>query len=298
MSGTSLEVSMRFTILPLIILGLAACGRRAHDSPDAFRWEAEIPPGSTLHLRTVVGAIDVARSDGKATRVTGSTHWVGRNDPIHFAWRRDGDEVYVCALWSSHGDCTDEGGGSSGSGHSWLDIFSLFKRRSTNAVASLRVVLPPGVTVDAHTMTGEISLRGTTAGVTAQTLNGGINIEHAAGPVEAKGVNGAIHVALDSLGPEDNVSIQSVNGSATAVLPPDFEGEVQLSTVNGGVRTDFPITADGEMSNRELHGQVGKSSSREIELRTINGDVSLLRQGGVAMQTDTGVTLRVRRAKR
>lgn len=288
---------MRFIILPVILVGVLACGRRAHDSPDAFRWQADIPPGSTLHLRTVVGGIEVVPSDSRSARVSGSTHWVGRKDPVHFAWRRDGDDVYVCALWSSRGDCNDEGSGFSGSGHSWLDIFSLFKRRSTDAVATLRVALPPGVTVDAHTMTGEISLRGATAGVTAKTLNGAIKVEHSAGAVEATGVNGEIHVALDSLGPDDNVSIKSVNGSATAVLPANFEGEVQLSTVNGGVRTDFPITADGEMSNRELRGQVGKSSSREIELRTVNGDVSLLRQGSGSATTDSGVAVRVRRMK-
>jgi hypothetical protein len=291
---------MRSIIVPIVMLVVMACGRRPHNAPDAFRWETEIAPGSTLHLRTAVGGIEVVSSNSRSMRVSGSTHWVGRKDPIHFAWRRDGDEVYVCALWSSRGDCNDESGGFRGSGHSWLDIFSLFKRSSTDAVASLSVSLPAGVTVDAHTMNGEISLRGVTGGVTAQTLNGAINIEHAAGPVEAKGVNGDIHVALDSLGPEDNLSIQSVNGGATAVLPADFEGEVQLSTVNGGVRTDFPITADGEMSNRELHGQVGKSSSREVELKTVNGDVSLLKQAGGARAStlDSGVTLRVRRVKR
>lgn len=286
---------MRVIILAVIGLGVTACGRRAHDSPDAFRWEAEIPSGSTLHLRTVVGEIEVTPSVSRSARVSGSTHWVGRRDPVHFAWRRDGDDVYVCALWSSRGDCTDESNHFSGSGHSWLDIFSLFKRRSTDAVASLHVALPPGVTIDAHTMTGGISLRGATAGVTAQTLNGSINIEHSAGAVEAKGVNGEIHVALDSLGPDDDVSIKSVNGSATAVLPSTFEGEVQLSTVNGGVRTEFPITADGEMSSRELRGQIGKSSSREVELKTVNGDVSLLKQGSTGSANDSGVTLRLRR---
>jgi DUF4097 and DUF4098 domain-containing protein YvlB len=156
------------------------------------------------------------------------------------------------------------------------------------------------VTVEARTITGGISLRGATAGVTAKTLNGAIKIEHSAGAIEAKGVNGGIRVALDSLGPDDNVKLESVNGSTTAVLPSSFEGEVQLRTVNGGVRTDFPVTADGEMSNRELHGQIGKSSSREIELRTVNGDVSLLRQSDTVSgsHTDSGVALRVRRIRR
>lgn len=290
---------MRSSLVPIVLICAIACGRRAHDAPDTFRWEAEIPPGSTLHLRTVMGGIEVVPSDSRSARISGSTHWVGRKDPIHFAWRRDGDEVYVCALWSSHGDCDDEGGHFSGSDHSWLDIFSLFKRRSTDAVASLHVSLPPGVTVDAQTMTGGISLNGATAGVTAKTLNGAINIEHSAGAIEAKGVNGGIRVALDSLGPDDNVKLESVNGSATAVLPQNFEGEVQLRTVNGGVRTDFPVTADGEMSNHELRGQVGQSSSREIELRTVNGDVSLLRRGdrGSGAHGDSEVALRARRMK-
>jgi len=289
---------MRSACVAIAMLSATACGNRAHDAPDAFHWETDIPAGSTLHLRTSVGGIEVVPSHTRSMSVSGSTHWVGRRDPIRFAWRRDGDDVYVCALWSSRGDCNDESGGFRDSRRSWLDMFSLFKHRSTNAVASLRVALPAGVTVHAHTMTGEISLRGATAGVTAQTLNGAIHVDHAAGPIEAKGVNGEIRVALDSIGPDDNISIQSVNGGATAVLPADIAGEVQLSTVNGGVRTDFPITANGEMSTRDLHGQIGKSSSREIELRTVNGDVSLLKQGSESSAShDSAVPLRIRRVR-
>src|SRR5690348_6518315 len=226
------EVSMRSIIVPFLLISAAACGRRAHNAPDTFHWEGEVQPGTTLHLTTAVGSIEVVPGKSNMVRVSGSTHWVGRRDPIHFAWRRDDDDMYVCALWSSRGNCSEGSSGFPGPGRSWLDVFSLFKHRSTDAVASFRVELPAGVTVDAHTMTGEISLRGATAGVTAQSLNGAIRIEHAGGPIEAKGVNGEIHVAVDSLGPDDNVSIQTVNGTATAVLPADFAGEVQLGTVN------------------------------------------------------------------
>ena len=41
--------------------------------------------------------------------------------------------------------------------------------------------------------------------------------------------------------PEDAVSLENVNGSMTAVLPATLDGDVQLSTVNGRVRSDFPI---------------------------------------------------------
>jgi hypothetical protein len=269
-------------VILFLLCSAAACGRRAHESRDAFRWQEEIPPGSTLHLATVTGGIDVVPAEGRSASVAGSTRWVGRKDPVHFAWRRDGSDVYVCALWTTRGDCSDENGGRfGGSDHSWLDIFSLFKRHSTNVVASLRVSLPTGVKVDAHIMDGTISMRGATAGVTARVLNGSINIEKSAGPIEAKGTNGSIEVALDSLAPDDPVRLQSVNGSMTAVLPSNFEGEVQLSTVNGSVKSDFPISAEGEISNHHVRGQIGKSS-REVRLKTVNGDVSLLKQQGEA----------------
>jgi len=280
------------SLLALLFV-VTACGRRAHDVADAFRWEAELEPGTTIHLRTITGRIDVVPSDGRSARVAGSTHWVGGKDPIRFAWNRDGDEVYVCALWSSRGDCDDESMSFRGSDHSWLDMLSLFKRRSTNASASLRLSLPPGVKVDAHTMNGNISMMGATGGVTARTLNGSINIERAAGPIEARGTNGSIQVSLDSLGPEDEVTLESVNGSATALMPPNLEGEIQLSTVNGGVRTDFPVTGDGEMSKHDLHGQIG-NSSREVVLKTVNGNVSLLKLQG----PQPSQAVRLRRYKR
>jgi hypothetical protein len=259
---------------------------------DAFRWEEELEPGTTIHLRTMTGRIEVTSAEGRSARVAGSTHWVGRKDPIRFAWRRDGDEVYVCALWTSGGDCTEDGGGFGESRHSWLDMFSLFKRQSTNASASLRVALPAGVKVDAHTMNGSISTAGTTGGITARTLNGSINIDRAAGPVEAKGTNGSIAVVVDSLGPEDSILLESVNGSATATVPPDFEAEVQLSTVNGGVRSDFPVTTEGELSHHHLHGQIG-NSSREVVLKTVNGNVSLLKHG--ASRSEPPIASRARR---
>jgi Putative adhesin len=282
---------------PLLLLALlcsvAACGRRAHESRDAFRWEEEIPPGTTIHLRTMTGRIDVVPVDGRSARVAGTTRWVGRTDPIHFAWTRDGNDVYVCALFAANGDCSSDSDNFGHVRHSWLDIFSLFKRQSTNAMASLRVSLPAGVKVDARTLNGGISLHGATSGVTAHTVNGSIDIGQSAGPIEAKGTNGSIEVALDSLAPGDAVVLESVNGSMTAKLPPSLEADVQLSTVNGHVRSDFPINTEGEISNRELHGQIGKSS-REVVLRTVNGNVSLLKQGDSPPEP---ASLRVRHIK-
>ena len=271
------------TLFSLVALcALTACGRRAHDSPDAFRWEAELQPGTTIHLSTGSGRIEVIPGSGRFARVSGATHWVGRNDPIRFAWKRDGDELYVCALRSKRGGC-EEGSGSFGNDHSWLDIFSLFKRRSTDAAASFHVELPTAVKVDARTMNGSIALVGVTGGVDARTVNGSINISHAAGPIEAKATNGAIEAVVDSLGADDPIVLEGVNGSMTAVLPADLEADVKLSTVNGWIRSDFAVTTEGELSKHRLRGQIG-TSSRDVVLKTVNGNVALLR--GSAEETE------------
>ena len=276
---------MRLLIPSVALLCIAtACGR-AHDVPDAFRWEEEVAPGSTIHLSTVSGQIDVTAVDGRFARVAGSTHWVGRGDPVHFAWTRQGSDIYVCALWTKDdADCTT--GRYLRSKSSWLNMFSLFKRRPTNVVASLRLAIPAGVKVDVRATNGRITLQGVTGGITAHALNGTINIAQSSGPVEAKGTNANITVGLDSLGPADSVSLESVNGNMTALLPADLEGDVDLRTVNGRVRTDFPISMSGEVSRHSVHGQIG-GSSRRVLLHTINGNVSLLKQPGTPRQKET-----------
>ena len=68
------------TLVSLLALGaLTACGRRAHDSPDAFRWEAELEPGTTIHLRTGSGRIDVTPATGSSNNQAHIGHFQPSN---------------------------------------------------------------------------------------------------------------------------------------------------------------------------------------------------------------------------
>jgi hypothetical protein len=259
----------------LCILG--ACRGRTHDVPDAFHWQAELPPGSTIHLRTSTGQIEVTPAEGATANVVGSKRWRGR-DAIHFAWVRNGNDVWVCAIMRPGGRCSRDYSPSQDNS-SWLDMFSLFKHRATNLEASLTVELPRGVLVDAASTTGELEIHGTRAGVTARTVSGAISIDGAAGPIDAHSINGPVDVELDSLGPDDAINVKTVNGPVSAKIPPNTQGTVELATVNGSVETDFPITASGEMSGRGLHGRIG-NSSRSISLKTVNGSVELTKGSG------------------
>ena len=274
-----LEALMRPIAFIALLCTLGACRGRTHDVPDAFHWQAELPPGSTIHLRTSTGQIEVTPVEGSTANVVGSKHWRGR-DPIHFSWVRNGNDVWVCAMMRPGGSCSHNYSGSQDNS-SWLDMFSLFKHRATNLEASLTVDLPRGVLVDAASTTGELEIHGTRAGVTARTVSGAISIDGAAGPIDAHSINGPVEVELDSLGPDDAINIKTVNGPVSAKIPPNTQGTVELATVNGSVETDFPISASGEMSGRSLHGRIG-NSTRSISLKTVNGSVELTKGSGPA----------------
>lgn len=266
---------MRSIALLALLCTLAACNGRMHDVEDAFHWQTELPPGSTLHLRTSTGRIEVAPAHGTTANVVGSKRWKGRNDAVHFSWVRNGGDVWVCAMPGNGGSCGPDYRVSNDHS-SWLDMFSLFKHRPTHVEASLAVEVPAGVRVDARSNIGELEIHGNRAGVAARTVSGSINIDGAAGQIEAHSVNGPIEIQVDSLGADDGISLETVNGGITAKLPANIQGAVELTTVNGEVQSDFPLTASGEIAGHRIRGQIG-NSSRDIRLRTVNGSVELLK---------------------
>jgi hypothetical protein len=267
-------------VVALCVLIAAGCSRRSHEIREAFQWEDELSAGSTIHLRNTNGEIQGASRAGKRARVVGSKRWSkGRENALHFMWTRAGNDVYVCAIWGTKGQCDAQGYRGGRIRRSWLDMFSIFRRSSTDATATLTVELPRGIKVDAVTSNGAVHIDGATNGITAQTANGSIDIAHSAGATIAITVNGSVRVSLDSIGPRDGLRLQTINGSVTAAVPSDLDGEVDLQTVNGRVQTDFPIAVTGTSSDRTLHGRIG-ASSREVVLKTINGGVSLLKRPG------------------
>ena len=262
-------------VVALLCIVAASC-RRSHEDPEAFRWQERLPAGATLHLRNMDGSIEVAPADDSLTHVTGSTRWTqGRGDAVQFLWTRDGNDVYLCAVWGRNGQCDARGYRSTRRRKSLLDLLSLF-RRGSDAVAMLAVELPRDIRVDASTVTGGIQIEGAMAGVTATAVNGPISIEGSAGPMTARSTNGSVRASLDSIGDDEPIRLESVNGSVEAELPPYVEGEVRLATTNGRVHTDFDVVTNSR-SNRSLRGRIG-DSSREILLRTTNGGVTLTKR--------------------
>lgn len=256
------------------LLAATACSRSGSD-PNAFHWTASIPAGSTVHFRNVVGNVVVNTTPGQSASVLGSKSWRrGGGRDLSFSVSQSGNDYYICAMWRGSGSC-DADGYRARTTNGWLTMFSLFHRGSSS-VAAIAAELPANVAVDASTVDGSVAVSGTTAGVIAKTANGGVTATNVSGSTVLSTINGAVKLTAVTLGPTDSVHLNAVNGVVTAELPAGLEGDYDLRTTNGVVKTNLPLTSSGSANRRPRHlsGRIG-NSTRPVRAHATNGVVTV-----------------------
>ena len=92
-------------------------------------------------------------------------------------------------------------------------------------------------------------------------------------------VNGSVKGRMGNAGWNGILKIASVNGSVELEMPDGLSANVDFKSVNGGINSDFPISISGFVGH-SAHGQIG-SGGRELEIRTVNGSVTLKKAGGI-----------------
>ena len=95
-----------------------------------------------------------------------------------------------------------------------------------------------------------------------------------AGRAELSSVNGTIDAYYRSLESVQSIELKSVNGAVRLGLPSSPNADVTVSTVNGGITTDFPLTVQGKFMGRHLDGKLGNGGTR-IEISNVNGSVHI-----------------------
>jgi hypothetical protein len=86
--------------------------------------------------------------------------------------------------------------------------------------------------------------------------------------------NGGVKVELAGDGWQGaGLDVQTVNGGVSLLVPDGYSAHVAAGTRNGGVKCEFPITAQGAL-NRELATDLGQGGA-PITIRTKNGGVTI-----------------------
>lgn len=90
------------------------------------------------------------------------------------------------------------------------------------------LTVPAGTRVDANSVSGDITVRGTGSEVEAHSVSGGIIVEDASGIVEAESVSGDIDLRRVA----GRITVGTVSGEIDA---DEATGDLEASTVSGGV---------------------------------------------------------------
>ena len=127
----------------------------------------------------------------------------------------------------------------------------------------------------AHTSNGSIDIRQTPAqSLDLHTSNGSIKCEDITGSLTASTSNGSVNIRYASDAPNPaNIRITTSNGGIDLTPPANYSAKVDAKPSNGKIRTNMPITVQGEIG-KTLNGIIG-SGEGQLYLQTSNSSINI-----------------------
>lgn len=126
--------------------------------------------------------------------------------------------------------------------------------------------------ITASTGSGDVRL--------TQAGSGDVEVSTGSGGVEVNGVNGAVRIGTGSGNisaqgtPAGNWRLHTGSGDLTVELPQQTSFELYAHTSSGSIDSKFPITVEGTITPRDLHGKVGNGGPL-VDLRTSSGTIHI-----------------------
>jgi DUF4097 and DUF4098 domain-containing protein YvlB len=143
------------------------------------------------------------------------------------------------------------------------------------ASVAYEVHVPRAARLDGiNLVNGSLEVSAVSGEVEASLVNGSSNLHDLAGKAELSSVNGHINAYYKSLQNVSAIELKSVNGSVRLGLPPSPNADVSVSTMNGGITTDFPLQVQGKFIGHHIDGKLGNGGTR-IEISNVNGSVHI-----------------------
>jgi hypothetical protein len=263
-------MQLRTIVLTALLVVPAALHAQDRQSQrDAFTMSERVPDGQWIRVRNMNGDIRVRSSSSDKVEVSATKTW-RRGDPkdVRIEMRKSSDgSILVCAFWTENARCTENSYDS-------RDDDDRGWRRGNDVAVDFEIRVPRGVKVGAFSVNGGVSVDGVTSEVLANTVNGSVDAVSTGGPVQARTVNGSVHATMGRLDGNQDLTFSTVNGTVVAEFAGDIDAEIDLSTVNGHFRTDWPVTITGRIDPKRLRAKLG-NGGRRIRLSTVNGNVEL-----------------------
>jgi hypothetical protein len=273
--------------LTLITLGsLAPVRPLTAAQPEVIRKSLSWTPSAKAHvleLSNINGDVRIVAEDRSdvaviASRTVTRQGAAGDAGPVP-DFRQDTDRVLVCGDGQRCG-CnlppTRDGG--------WWD------EDRTRVRVDFDVHVPESVTLDVCVVNGRsLTVEGTDGPYTIRNVNGAIDLVGVRGAGRVSTVNGDVTASFERA-PTAAATFKTVNGRVDLSMPAKLAADLRLTTLHGGVYTDFdtaplPVTPtterrDGRFiyrADRSIPVRVG-GGGPEITVETVNGDIRVRKQ--------------------
>jgi len=235
---------------------------------EQFHWNGKLAAGQVIEIKGVNGGITATGSTGSEVELVAVKK--GRHSDPHavkIEVVEHADGVTICAVYPSEGTPNECAPGKGGR----------MRVHDNDVNVEFKLSVPAGVRFVGRTVNGGIDAHGIKADAEAETVNGGVDLD-STGTARAETVNGGITARLGRADWAGTLKLATVNGGIDVTIPDGLNADVNASTVNGDISTDFPITVTGKFGKRKLNGTVG-SGGRQREMKTVNGGIDLKKAG-------------------
>lgn len=240
----------QLSVVSAIISLTFAITASAQDFEKSYR----VGAGSQISVSNVSGDVIVTAYDGDAVVVRGIKQG------------RDSDRLEV----------VDKSSGSR------VDV-SVRYPKECNCDASVRfeVRVPRSVSYNFDgfaSVSGNVEVSGVTGRLRASAVSGDVRIKNVSGSANVNSVSGDVEVEVDRLDGSDDMKFTSVSGDVNVKMPSSLDADVDISSLSGSIKTDFPIEVRSEQHGPRTYarGRLG-SGSRRVNMTTVSGDLSLNR---------------------
>jgi hypothetical protein len=251
-----------------VALALVFVPAAAAAAPD-WSWKDRLSSGQVVEIRNVNGAIAADAASGPEVEVTVQKK-ARQGDPADLKIEvvKHAQGVTICAVYptppgSSPNTCKP------GGGHMNIP-------RGYEVSATFTVKLPGGLRFQGHTVNGGINASSLGGDAELTTVNGSID-SSSTGQVRAKTVNGSVTAKMGRTQWNGELDLQTVNGSVVVELPASASTEVKGSTVNGSIESDFGLEVKGKWGPKKVSGTIG-AGGRVLNLKSVNGSIQVRRR--------------------
>lgn len=149
-------------------------------------------------------------------------------------------------------------------------------RYNNPASVEYTLTVPRGARIDSiELINGDLDIDQITGDVKGSSINGRVSAHELMGEVKLSTINGKCEGMFGRLNETKGISLGSVNGPVSLMIPSDSNAEIKAGTVHGGISNDFGLPVRrGDYVGRDLAGQLGQGGAR-IKLGNVNGPITI-----------------------